>query len=99
MYTQSGSLNVASADAVPVCEGSQPRNDPVSFGELAQACDAVLGECLSLADGIARFMSGQDSLPMEKMGEPGCLRDSLLRCHTEARQLREVLLLVRKMLG
>lgn len=76
-----------------------PEREPISIGELAQAVDSILGESLSLADGSLRFMSGQDSLPMEKMGEPGCLRDSLLRCHTQARQLHDVLQLIRKFLG
>ena len=83
--------------APPLARGSE--REPVSIAELAQAVDTILGESLSLADGSLRFMSGQDSLPAEKMGDPGCLRDSLLRCHTQARQLHDVLQLIRKFLG
>ena len=69
------------------------------LGEVAQICDGILSDCLGLGVGCLQFMLGEDAMPVEKLAEPQCLRDSLYRCRAQAETLRQLLMRLRKGLG
>ena len=90
-----------------ICEQVAPTAPPPMQGsesspqicELANVCDGTLSDCLGIAGSCLQLILGEDSLPVETMSEPMCLRDSLYRCRAQADTLRQLLMRLRKGLG
>ena len=80
----------------PPMQGAEPSPQ---ICELANVCDGILSDCLSVAGSCLQLILGEDSLPVETMSEPMCLRDSLSRCRAQADTLRQLLMRLRKGLG